>query len=610
MYTIAHSSIHYGQVETTPMTLLYELVSCFPLRTVDIERGLGCRVISYIKGNAIVEGNLQIGPFTIHVYNMKCPVIIRKYNGPPPYDNKGMQFKFIMTNFEDLENFPPPIFGMNRMPTVEEKIIFDVPYISVIGKVPFSELRLPLNARIDKKSDKIYIGGLTIAELEDTSIDNSVTLERYDSDMVIQLDQPLELDQRKIEFCTYLKDRFQHALKAKINNYMNSQETISVPIDTAIKPQHYNIAKMKEEFFYKRPASVESFNKRVKVESDIDTSITSMDTSMDILPQIKKEKKLKKITTKAIKSKHNLGLISKISLGDYNKRIAACQQVKEIKCPEFETLNTKAIGDFIQARIGNDDEDRLALQYAISNEQLDPQCKLSFKFMSEQIGTCQRALPLKPIPFEQKTIYLPQRAKNKLELPDLPIANSKKLQVKDTSKNLRAARASQRRFERDLEKSRSDESEAFKFNQLKVRKKKLLFAKSFIHSWGLFAREIITKGEMVIEYVGEVVRTKMADLREEVYKLEGMHSSYFFRVDEDYVIDATYVGNFARFINHCCDPNCYAKTITVDNKKKVVIYAGRDIQVCEEITYDYKFPEEMIKIKCFCGSPNCRGSLN
>ncbi|VDO62989.1 unnamed protein product [Schistosoma margrebowiei] len=48
----------------------------------------------------------------------------------------------------------------------------------------------------------------------------------------------------------------------------------------------------------------------------------------------------------------------------------------------------------------------------------------------------------------------------------------------------------------------------------------------------------------------------------------------------------------------------------VESKKKIVIYSKRDINVMEEITYDYKFPYEEDKIPCQCGSSSCRGTLN
>ena len=96
-------------------------------------------------------------------------------------------------------------------------------------------------------------------------------------------------------------------------------------------------------------------------------------------------------------------------------------------------------------------------------------------------------------------------------------------------------------------------SEILKFNQLKARKKKLKFAKSPIHEWGLFALECIESNDMVIEYIGEVIRQKVADAREKKYEKIGIGSSYLFRVDEDTIIDATMRGNLARFINHSCE---------------------------------------------------------
>ena len=88
---------------------------------------------------------------------------------------------------------------------------------------------------------------------------------------------------------------------------------------------------------------------------------------------------------------------------------------------------------------------------------------------------------------------------------------------------------------------------------VQVRKKQLRFAKSGIHDWGLFAMESIAADEMVTEYVGEVIRQPMADIRERRYEEMGIGSSYLFRVDQDTIIDATTKGNLARFINHCCD---------------------------------------------------------
>ena len=122
--------------------------------------------------------------------------------------------------------------------------------------------------------------------------------------------------------------------------------------------------------------------------------------------------------------------------------------------------------------------------------------------------------------------------------------------------------------------------------------------------------EDIAAGEMVTEYISEVIRSSVANEREKRYEAAGIGGSYFFKINEDYIIDATKQGNSARFINHSCAPNCYAKAINVGFKKKIVFYAKHEMKATEEITYDYKFPIEEKKIPCLCKAPNCRSTFN
>lgn len=146
--------------------------------------------------------------------------------------------------------------------------------------------------------------------------------------------------------------------------------------------------------------------------------------------------------------------------------------------------------------------------------------------------------------------------------------------------NSRANRANNRRLVNDISISKNmtgAEGDALRFNQLKKRKKLVKFDRSAIHNWGLYAQENIAANDMIIEYVGEKVRQRVADLREARYDQQGVGSSYLFRIDEDTVIDATKMGGIARFINHSCTPNCTAKIIRVEGTKRIVIYALRDI---------------------------------
>ncbi|KAH9602392.1 hypothetical protein KSS87_016840 [Heliosperma pusillum] len=150
-------------------------------------------------------------------------------------------------------------------------------------------------------------------------------------------------------------------------------------------------------------------------------------------------------------------------------------------------------------------------------------------------------------------------------------------------------------------------SEILKASQLKARKKRLRFQRSKIHDWGLIALEPIEAEDFVIEYIGELIRPRISDIRESEYEKMGIGSSYLFRLDDGYVVDATKRGGIARFINHSCEPNCYTKTVTVDGQKRIFIYAKRHIASGEEITYNYKFPLEEKKIPCNCGAKSRRG---
>jgi SET domain-containing protein len=57
---------------------------------------------------------------------------------------------------------------------------------------------------------------------------------------------------------------------------------------------------------------------------------------------------------------------------------------------------------------------------------------------------------------------------------------------------------------------------------------------------------------MVIEYIGELIRNEVANKREKLYEQQN-RGIYMFRLDEEYVVDATMSGCLARYINHSCE---------------------------------------------------------
>ncbi|HET6450439.1 MAG TPA: SET domain-containing protein-lysine N-methyltransferase, partial [Spirochaetia bacterium] len=64
---------------------------------------------------------------------------------------------------------------------------------------------------------------------------------------------------------------------------------------------------------------------------------------------------------------------------------------------------------------------------------------------------------------------------------------------------------------------------------------------------GLFAREPIRRGKLVIEYTGELLPA------EEAYRRGGR---YLFEVNSRWIVDGVGRENLSRYINHSCRPNC------------------------------------------------------
>ncbi|AET41484.1 histone methyltransferase SET1 Ecym_8199 [Eremothecium cymbalariae DBVPG len=245
---------------------------------------------------------------------------------------------------------------------------------------------------------------------------------------------------------------------------------------------------------------------------------------------------------------------------------------------------------------------------------------------------CFKAEGFRKIPDKIKSCYLPHRRRLHQPLNTVYHHTSDDIYNIDSTKtdtdhqeqdnhtpeptSSRVNRALQRRFQQDIEAQKAaigTESELLSLNQLTKRKKQVTFARSPIHNWGLYALEPIAAKEMIIEYVGEMIRQPVAEMRENRYLKSGIGSSYLFRIDEYTVIDATKKGGIARFINHCCDPSCTAKIIKVGGRKRIVIYALRDIAANEELTYDYKFEREVDdeeRLPCLCGAATCKGFLN
>ena len=132
-----------------------------------------------------------------------------------------------------------------------------------------------------------------------------------------------------------------------------------------------------------------------------------------------------------------------------------------------------------------------------------------------------------------------------------------------------------------------------------------------VHGKGVFAVQALAEGEVPIEYTGAGISWQAAQDRHPHDPLQP-HHTFYFHVDEDRVIDAKFGGNSSRWINHSCDPNCFAD----EQDGRIFITALRNIAAGEELNYDYGLiieerytPKLKAEYPCWCGAANCRGTL-
>ncbi|CAL1696905.1 unnamed protein product [Somion occarium] len=156
--------------------------------------------------------------------------------------------------------------------------------------------------------------------------------------------------------------------------------------------------------------------------------------------------------------------------------------------------------------------------------------------------------------------------------------------------------------------------------------------------WGIFAAcgdEYIPANTFIGVYAGEYITVHEAEKRESIYNKSGR--TYLFDVDFDfdegpdeiekaasYCIDAFYTGNFTRYLNHSCDPNCVITACFINesnlDKPLLTIFSIQDILDGEELCLSYfgshaalgandTPPHGSIHVSCECGSARCIGRI-
>lgn len=123
---------------------------------------------------------------------------------------------------------------------------------------------------------------------------------------------------------------------------------------------------------------------------------------------------------------------------------------------------------------------------------------------------------------------------------------------------------------------------------------KTFISSSSTSGFGLFAGEDIENGTFIIEYVGEIISLLESERRGVFYDQKKISYLFGLRTNNEEMdtIDATRLGNNARFINHSKNANIVAKQILSNGMSKIGFYAKRNIKENEELFFDYKYNEQ------------------
>jgi len=112
--------------------------------------------------------------------------------------------------------------------------------------------------------------------------------------------------------------------------------------------------------------------------------------------------------------------------------------------------------------------------------------------------------------------------------------------------------------------------------------------------FGVFARELVKKGELLTIWVGDVVTlNQLLRIPEELRHLS-------VQIEEEFYL-APQVANDLDYFNHSCTPNAGVVG-------QITLVALRDILPNEEVCYDYATTDgsRYDEFECSCGSTDCR----
>ena len=124
--------------------------------------------------------------------------------------------------------------------------------------------------------------------------------------------------------------------------------------------------------------------------------------------------------------------------------------------------------------------------------------------------------------------------------------------------------------------------------------------RSKIDGKGAFALENIPPRKKIGNLGGEIITLREARKRAATTKRVAM-----VEFGDGRALDASVNPNELRYVNHSCQPNTYMRL----SYGRVEFYTLKAIKKGEELTCDYGETHHDGKLKCRCGTENCKGYL-
>ncbi|KIY44821.1 SET domain-containing protein, partial [Fistulina hepatica ATCC 64428] len=133
----------------------------------------------------------------------------------------------------------------------------------------------------------------------------------------------------------------------------------------------------------------------------------------------------------------------------------------------------------------------------------------------------------------------------------------------------------------------SDKSDMCRNTQIQRGKRKHTEVKPSRWGLGLFMCEPAAAGDLICEYLGELIYEPTAGCRDIPARHRGRN--YLFDANPVMSVDSSKLGNESRYINHAAEGrhNCNTKILLVNGDHYIGIFARRTIKPGEEVTINY-----------------------